>query len=124
MDEFIELLSAAAAMSGHNGGMPSRRDSPDMPPRAAAVHQAVSGTSRLITLRFLLENPGATRTHLVEETGLTPSTARVTLRELETLGYIVADIEGENRNGRSVRYSARRDVLTDDLTAFVAWLLR
>ncbi|WP_223695363.1 winged helix-turn-helix domain-containing protein [Leifsonia poae] len=95
-----------------------------MPQRAAAVHQAVSGTSRLITLRFLLENPGATRTHLVEETGLTPSTARVTLRELETLGYIVADIEGENRNGRSVRYSARRDVLTDDLTAFVAWMLR
>lgn len=124
MDELNELLSASAAVSGQNGGMPSRRDSPDMPPRASAVHQAVSGTSRLITLRYLLEHPGATRTHLVEATGLTPSTARVTLRELESLGYIEADIEGENRNGRQVRYSARRDVLTDDLTAFVAWMLR
>ncbi|MGJ4846603.1 MarR family transcriptional regulator [Leifsonia sp. Le1] len=124
MDKLNGLLSATVAISGHNGGMPSRRDSPEMPPRAAAVHQAVSGTSRLITLRFLLENPGATRTHLVEETGLTPSTARVTLRELETLGYIAADVEGENRNGRAVHYSARRDVLTDDLTAFVAWMLR
>ncbi len=124
MDELNELLSVSAAVSGQNGGMPSRRDSPDMPPRAAAVHQAVSGTSRLITLRYLLEHPGATRTHLVDATGLTPSTARVTLRELESLGYIEADIEGESRNGRPVRYSARRDVLTDDLTAFVAWMLR
>lgn len=53
-----------------------------------------------------------------------PSTARGTLRELETLEYIVAGIEGEDRNGRSVRYTARRDILTDDLTAFVAWMLR
>jgi DNA-binding MarR family transcriptional regulator len=95
-----------------------------MTPRAAAVHQAVSGTSRLITLRYLLEHPGATRTQLVDATGVTSSTARVTLRELEALGYIVADVDGENRNGRQVHYSARRDVLTDDLAAFVAWMLR
>jgi len=94
-----------------------------MPSRAAAVHEAIAGTSRLITLRYLLEHVGATRTQLVESTGLTPSTARVVLRELEALGYVEADVTGD-RNGKAVHYSARRDVLTDDLTAFVAWMLR
>jgi DNA-binding transcriptional ArsR family regulator len=94
-----------------------------MPPRAAAAHEAISGTSRLIALRFLLQNPGITRSQLVEGSGLTPSTARIVLRELEELGYVEADVAGD-RNGRSVHYTARRDVLTDDLTAFVAWMLR
>lgn len=94
-----------------------------MPPRAAAVHEAISGTSRLITLHFLLEHPASTRTQVVDGTGLTFSTARIALRDLEAAGYVAGDVAG-NRNGRSVHYTARRDVLTDDLTAFVAWMLR
>jgi DNA-binding transcriptional ArsR family regulator len=123
MDSLDGLIQAAAQLTGQNGAMPSRRETPDMPPRAATVHEAISGTSRLITLRFLLENPGSTRTQLVDGTGLTFSTARIALRDLESAGYVAADVVG-NRNGRSVHYSARRDVLTDDLTAFVAWMLR
>lgn len=113
----------SAVLIGHNGGMPSRRDAPDMPERAAAVHHAVSGTSRLITLRWLLEHAGSTRSELVDGTGLTASAARFALGELEALGYVSTDIEGA-RKGRVIRYTVARPVLTDDLTSFVAWLIR
>lgn len=94
-----------------------------MPERAAAVHHAVSGTSRLIALHWLLEHAGSTRSELADATGLTASAARFALRELEQLGYVTADIRGA-RKGRVIRYTATRPVLTDDLTAFVAWLIR
>jgi DNA-binding transcriptional ArsR family regulator len=74
-------------------------------------------------LRFLLDNPDSSRTSIVSGTGVSQGSASVALRELEELGYVTADIEGP-RKGRSVRYVANRGVLTDDLTAFMAWMLR
>jgi len=123
MDDLDAALSMSAAFIGHNGRMPARRETPDMPERAAAVHHAVSGTSRLVTLRWLLEHAGSTRSELVDGAGLTSSAARFALRELEELGYVKTDIEGA-RKGRVIRYTVARPVLTDDLTAFVAWLIR
>lgn len=54
---------------------------------------------------------------------MTFSTARVTLRDLEAAGYVAGDVAGPDRNGRSVHYTAQRDVLTADLVSFVAWML-
>lgn len=121
-DEPKDILTAAAAL-GQNGAMPSRLELADVPPRAAAAHKAISGHARMTVLRFLLDNPGSSRPGIVAGTGVSQGSASVALRELEELGYVTADVEAP-RKGRSVRYSANRGVLTDDLTAFVAWMLR
>lgn len=123
MDNLGDRLEAAEALSRQNSGMPSRLDDPDMPERAAAAAQAVSGISRRVVLRYLLEHPGSSRTDLAQGTGLKSESVRSALKELESLEYVSGDVEGERR-GRPVHYTARRDLLTDDLTAFVAWMLR
>ncbi|MEA9986083.1 hypothetical protein [Subtercola sp. RTI3] len=110
-------------MLGHNIEMPSRLNSPDMPPGAAAAHKAVSSSSRLATIRYLFDFPGARRSDIVSATGMSAAAARTALIELEEFGYVTADV-GVPRNGRNVRYTVNRAALTDDLTAFVAWTLR
>lgn len=116
-------LADSFARLGHNKGMPSRLDAPDMPSRAAAAHKAIASSSRLTTIRFLLDRPGSSRPEIVTATGMSAATARIALLDLEELGYVSVNIDGP-RNGRSIRYSANRAALTDDLSALFAWTLR
>lgn len=122
-DSLENAIQAATDLARQNGGVPSRRDNSEMPERVSAAHHAISGVSRLTTLRFLLDNQSSSRQQIVECTGISPGAARASLEELESLGYISADVEGP-RNGKIVRYSANRAPLTDDLAAFMAWVLR
>lgn len=121
-DDPKDFLTAAAAL-GQNGAMPARLELADFPPRAAAAHKAISGHARMSVLRFLLDNPSSSRPGIVAGTGVSLGSASVALRELEELGYVTADVDAP-RKGRTVRYTANRGVLTDDLTAFMAWMLR
>ena len=117
-----DMLTSALAL-GQNRRMPSRLELADLPPRAAAAQKAISGTARVSVLRYVLDHPGSSRPGIVAGTGVSLGSASVALRELEELGYVAADVE-EPRKGRTVRYSANRGILTDDLTAFMAWMLR
>lgn len=103
--------------------MPSRREPSEIPGRAAVAYRAIAGTSRLLTLRFLLDNPRSTVTEIAEATDVSPASARVSLSDLETAGYVVADVEG-HRNGRTVRYSAKRGPFVDDLSQLWSWMVR
>ena len=118
-----ELVTLALGRLGQDREVPARLDVPTMPERVAAAHKAISGTSRLRTLRFLLDSPGSTRTQISEGSGISTTSLQPTLLELEQLGYVSANIEGP-RNGHTIRYTANRAAITDDLTAFVAWTLR
>lgn len=122
-DSLNDALMAARDLAGQNGDVPSRRDNKEMPERVSAAHHAISGVSRLTTLRYLLDNPASARQQIVDDTGISPGAARASLEELESLGYVCADVEGP-RNGKIVRYTANRSILTDDLAAFMAWVLR
>ncbi len=115
------LLAATTLV--HNEQVPSRIDLADVPPRAAAAQRAIAGTARLAVLRYLLAHPASLRSAICADAGVSLASASVALRELEELGYVTADA-AEPRRGRTVRYTAQRDVLTDDLTAFMAWVLR
>ena len=117
-----EAITAALAL-GQNGGMPTRLELADLPPRAAAAREAISGHARVTVLRFLLDNPESSRPQVVEGTGVSAGGVRSALAELEQLGYIAGDVEAPRR-GQRIRYTANRHALTDDLTAFVAWMLR
>ncbi len=86
-------------------------------------HHAISSAGRLTALRHVLENPGTTRTELVEATGIAPYTARDALISLEEHGYITADVQGE-RVGKKVHYTANRPAIAEDASAFLGWLLR
>lgn len=77
----------------------------------------------MLTLRFLLDNPQSTVTEIAEATNVSPASARVCLNDLESAGYVSADVEG-HRNGRTVRYSAHRGLFVDDLSALWSWLVR
>lgn len=116
-------FAGSLAWLRHNKVMPSRLDAPDMPRRAAAAQKAIASSSRLTAIRFLLNRPSSSRPEIVAATGMSPATARIALLELEELGYVSVDIDGP-RNGRSIRYSANRAALTDDLSALFAWTLR
>lgn len=94
-----------------------------MPERAAAARDAIAAPVRLSTLHFLLRAPGSTRTQIAAGTDNDVSSVRAALVELEQLGFVTADV-AEPRNGRTVRYSASRGAVTDDLVSFVAWMLR
>ncbi|GAA1062028.1 MarR family transcriptional regulator [Agromyces bracchium] len=102
--------------------MPARVDLVDLPPRAAAARDAVAGHARVAVLRFLLDHPDSTRPAIVAGTGISSGGVRSALAELEQLGFVDADA-AQPRRGQRVRYAANRRVLTDDLTAFVAWML-
>ncbi|GAB7304318.1 helix-turn-helix transcriptional regulator (plasmid) [Clavibacter tessellarius] len=106
-----------------NGHMPARRVVPEMSARVTAIHHAISSAGRLTALRHVLENPGTTRTELVQATGLAPLTARDALTALEEHGYITADVQGE-RVGKKVHYTANRPAIAEDASAFLGWLLR
>ncbi|MFD1716171.1 ArsR/SmtB family transcription factor [Amnibacterium flavum] len=105
--------------------MPHERPELVAPPeRAAAAHQAVAVESRLATLRFLLENPGATVQELVPVLGISAQSTRANLAELEAAGFVTTDAGDGPRNGKVVRYRVDRERFTTDLLAFVAWVLR
>lgn len=117
-----DTLSAALAL-GQNGGMPTRLELADLPPDASRAHQAIAGHARVAVLRYLLDNPAMSRPRIVEGTGVSAGGVRSALQELEALGYVLADVQAPRR-GQRIRYTANRAALTDDLTAFVAWMLR
>jgi DNA-binding transcriptional ArsR family regulator len=94
-----------------------------MPPGAASAQTALSGVSRLVTFRHLLDVGAASRAEIVRATGMSAATVRSALLELEDLGYVHVDADGP-RNGRTVRYSPNRATFTDDLAALLAWTLR
>jgi len=106
-----------------NGGMPTRRAVPGMSERVADIHHAIGSATRVTVLRYVLENPQATRSALVEATGMAPAPARLALAALEERGYITADVDGD-RVGKTVRYSANRAKVSEDASAFLGWLLR
>lgn len=94
-----------------------------MPGRAAVAYRAISGTSRVLTLRFLLDHPDSTVAEIADATGVSPASARVCLTDLEAAGYVSADVEGQ-RNGHTVRYSAHRGTFVDDLSLLWSWMVR
>lgn len=116
------FANAAAAALGQDGRMPSRLDTPEMPPRAAAAHRAISGNGRLRALRFLLDHPNSTRPEVAEGAAISTAAAQTVLADLEELGYVIADTP-EPRNGRTIRYSADRPAITRDLHEFMIWTL-
>lgn len=123
-DPIERTLNALAAVTGHNGGMPSRREFSDgMPDPARAAHQAIAGPARLEAVRFLLAHPASTRSELVNGTGVSTNAGRVALEQLEDLGYVTADVPADARNGRTVRYTADRQRLTADLAALLAYVV-
>ena len=111
------------AQARQNGNMPTRREVPGMPERIADIHFAIGSATRVTVLRYVLEHPNATRSALVEATGMAPAPARLALAALEERGYISADVEGD-RVGRTVRYSVDRSKVSEDASAFLGWLLR
>ena len=118
----IDALTVAVLL-GHNGGMPKRLALADLPPRAAAAREAIAGHARVSVLRFLLDHPGSKRPEIVAGTGVSAGGVRSALSELEALGYVDGDVEAPRR-GQRIRYTVNRHALTDDLTAFMAWMLR
>lgn len=122
-DPLSNAIDALSALAGQNGGMPSRLDSPAMPERARTAHQAIASTARMETVKFLFEHPGSTRAELVASTGVSTNAARVSLEQLEELGYVEADFPPEARNGRTVRYTADREALSADLAVLVAYIV-
>ena len=123
MSEDPKEAMTVALTLGQNRGMPTRLELADLPPRAAAAREAISGHARVTVLRFLLDNPESSRPQVVQGTGVSAGGVRSALVELEELGYITGDVQAPRR-GQRIRYTANRHALTDDLTAFVAWMLR
>jgi len=111
-----DVLSAAAKL-GQDGGMPTRL-TPELPPRVAAAHKAVSSTARVLVLRYLMAHPESTRTEIAEGSEQPRGSAWFALRELEELGYAV-----HTGTGRSYRYSIDSEKLRRDLLEFVEWTL-
>ncbi|MCS5498212.1 winged helix-turn-helix domain-containing protein [Cnuibacter physcomitrellae] len=103
--------------------MPSRRELSGMPGRVAMAYRMIAGASRVMTMRYVLDNPGASVAEIADATGVSLASARVSLADLEEAGYVVADVEGP-RNGRIVRYSADRRQFVDDLGLLWAWMAR
>lgn len=94
-----------------------------MPPRVAAAHKATGGTARLLVLRFLLANPGASRADIVAGAGAGESSAWVAVSELDELGYI-SRTPATSAAGRAMhRYTVNREQLQADMAEFVAWVL-
>jgi len=104
--------------------MPARIEIADLPLRADAARQVLSGPARLSTLRFVLDHPAATRPTIVTGLHISSESVAVALRELEQLGYMAASVDAAHRNGRSVLYTANREAFADDLAVLVKWVLR
>jgi len=119
-----DLLRLAMAAVGQDGQMPARIEIADLPPRADAARQVVSGPARLSTLRFVLDHSATTRPTIVAGLHISSESVAVALRELEQLGYISGSVDAPHRNGRSVRYTANREAFADDLALLVKWILR
>lgn len=75
--------------------------------------------ARVAVLLDLLEHPQSTRTEITHRTGVPSHTVYAHLQSLETLGVISGDMEGDQRHGRTVHYSADRTQLLADLDALV-----
>lgn len=118
----VDLVTASVSL-GHNREMPKRLALADLPPRAAAAREAIAGHARASVLRFLLDHPGSKRPEIVAGTGVSAGGVRSALAELEQLGYVEGDAQAPRR-GQRIRYTVNRHALTDDLTAFMAWMLR
>ncbi len=94
-----------------------------MPTNVEAAYRAISGNSRLLTLRYVLDHPNSTVLEIADATGVSPASARVSLFDLENAGYVTVDVEGK-RNGISVHYSVNRPQFVDDVTQLWAWIIR
>jgi hypothetical protein len=119
-DEAGSLLRALDAL-GQNGGMPaSLSHPPQMPEAALRAQRATAAPTRAVVLRYLIQNPASTATEIGAATGA--KAIHPALLELEQLGFVTGDIEG-NRNGRKVRYTVDRVALRDALDAFTRWVM-
>ncbi len=123
MPNTVDNLAISLECLGHNKEMPSRLRPLDMPERPAMALKALTGISRLATIRFLLDHPDSPRSEIIQATGMSAAGARIALMDLEEFGYVTASIAGP-RSGRNVRYSANRATITDDLCALLAWTIR
>lgn len=84
------------------------------------MQHALAGAARASVLRHVVHHPRASHTEIVASTGVSRGSATTAIRELERLGYLVAD---GPREGRVVRYRAVDDQLSADLAALSDWLL-
>src|SRR5690606_30387720 len=103
--------------------MPYLLPSPEMPERVEAIRSAIGPAPSLAVLRFLLQNPNATRREIADSMGLSLPTARMALEALEKSGYVVADLPRSQRVGRAVHYRIDRVTLVNDLGALTSWLV-
>lgn len=103
--------------------MPYLLPSPEMPERVEAIRSAIGPAPSLAVLRFLLQNPGATRREIAESMKMSLPSARLALEGLENSGYVVADLPRSERVGRAVHYRIDRVKLVDDLGALTSWLV-
>lgn len=110
--------------AGRMERMPRRLVIPGLADEPAAAHRAIQNESRLSCLHFLLSKGPATRADISAATGLSVTTTIDALRELESLGYVVGDLDESERPGRHPVYVAQREEITTDLLAFVSWVLK
>ncbi|MBX3196225.1 MAG: hypothetical protein KF727_14140 [Microbacteriaceae bacterium] len=121
MIDSTDPLEDAIASARHNVLMPTRLTA-DMPPRAAAAHRAITGTARLLVLRYVLANDDALRHDVAEGAGVSEKGAWVALRELTELGYVTTVVDESDGRGTQ-RFTADRARLEKDLAALVAWTI-
>jgi DNA-binding transcriptional ArsR family regulator len=95
-----------------------------MPDAASRALRAISGPTRMRTIRYLAEHPDSTAPAIIRGTGA--AAVHAALGELEDLGFVRADIPAGERHGRTVRYQldgARLRGAVDDLHAWLRHLL-
>lgn len=117
------LLNELGAVR-HNGGMPARLPIPEgMPEEAVRAQRLLASHGRVVVIQYLLSRGSATRVDVVKATGLTKATTFKVLNELEAVGFIVADLNVDERHGRSVGYRADADRVNTAIIALTSWLL-
>ncbi len=93
-----------------------------MPEAADRAFHALASRTRVEVLRALSSVPNLSRPEIVENTGLTPSSVRIALEELERLGYVEVSVPVGERHGRRVTYRAAIDRLRADQTALADYI--
>lgn len=108
----------------HNGDVPRlNAASSEMPKGAERVHRALSTTTRLEVVRYLLQHPGSYIGAIIEGTALARPTVKHTLTDLESIGYVRVDyyVPGQ-RERQALAYRVNRAQLAKDLGEYQAYI--
>lgn len=93
-----------------------------MPEAADRAFHALSSRARTMVLRALTRDADRSRPQIAKTTGLTTEAVRVSLNELERLGYVTVSHPPGLRHGRRVTYSANADTFRNDLAVLAAYI--